>query len=359
MLALGQRLNLVPIQRAKLYRDNGLLIGGEKMAWLLGFFCAEGSCSFRPKDYSYTSFSNADLRLLEKAQDISEELFSKHGHIIFDKLSKVYALRFAAFTILYYFQSRCYTPDKKKRVPNEILNASKLLKLAFLRGYNDGGDGAHYTKITGHGGHRWDWEFQTFTTNSEVQAAGLLFLVQELLLPDQSFTVSTRPDKPTIYKIQLLRPNSNRPINDRALIHQRDLIEYHGYLYDFETEDHFFATGIGPVIVHNTDLLWRMMDYFGKDAYHHESGLVVHHPEPMKSVFDARVEKQFYLRHAQRCIENFLPVDLRMPSVILAVDPDPKHRELAAAQQKEFIAKGYMTAEGAALLNEEMQRAMA
>src|SRR5579875_3604386 len=62
----------------------------------------------------------------------------------------------------------------------------------------------------------------------------------------------------------------------------------------------------------DTDLLWRIMDAYGDDSYYHADDMIVYHPSPGGSSWDVRVEKLFYLRHKERCLKLFLPVDPRL-----------------------------------------------
>jgi FkbM family methyltransferase len=332
---VGDSLMITPTTSSKINRDTGLFVGGEDFAWLLGFFCAEGSCVASRGSY-YSTFSNKDVSLLKKARDICSSLLGKKGAVVsgdhrrlpphqerdggrlsrpFYKKDGVSSLRIPGRSIHHYFRDACYTSSKLKRVPNEVLNASLPVKVAFLRGYN-AGDGAHFTPSRGHGGHRWDYEFQSFTTNSQVLAAGLVHLVREVL-PTQKYSLRTRPDKPGVYSIRLLRPDSGREVAHRSTIHQKDIVSYDGYLYDLETEDHRFSTGIGPVTVHNTDLGWRLIDRFGEKSYLHAPDVRMVHPRQMQSQWDSRVEEKFYLRHRRRCLEEFAPVDPRLDQFVV------------------------------------------
>jgi glycosyltransferase involved in cell wall biosynthesis len=95
----------------------------------------------------------------------------------------------------------------------------------------------------------------------------------------------------------------------------------------------------------DTDLLWRIMDAYGDDSYYHADDMIVYHPSPGGSSWDVRVEKLFYLRHKERCLKLFLPVDPRLCQLVIAVDDDPVARAAAQRHLDEFIAAGLLTRE--------------
>lgn len=62
----------------------------------------------------------------------------------------------------------------------------------------------------------------------------------------------------------------------------------------------------------DTDLGWRMIDRFGESCYGHFADVGMVHPGRMQSMWDPRVEERFYLRHRERCLKQFAPVDPRL-----------------------------------------------
>jgi len=189
--------------------------------------------------------------------------------------------------------------DKRnKRIPWQILNASKDVKLAFLRGYNMA-DGLKSNPCR--------YEFKNFKTNSATLAAGLVFLIQSTTGQDFNITVeeSDRWGKSQFYYSINLLSDSSKGQNHRISIQKakevrelcaagvsqrqihrdtgisRTLIrkvqkgylptgshhlskpsnevkkiieipDYDGWFYDLETESGTFHCGIGLGWVHNS-----------------------------------------------------------------------------------------------------------
>jgi GDP-D-mannose dehydratase len=101
---------------------------------------------------------------------------------------------------LRFIYKEVYTIDKYKRVPKKILNSSKEVQLAFLKGYN---------KADGLKANRCTYEFKNFKTNSEVLAQGLLFLISNTTSQDYNITFEKDEKYKGYYSINLLTPISN------------------------------------------------------------------------------------------------------------------------------------------------------
>lgn len=106
----------------------------------------------------------------------------------------------------------------------------------------------------------------------------------------------------------------------------------------------------------DTDFEWRVQAAGMK--YEHWDGITVHHPEHMKAVWDPRVERLFYERWKDKCLELFLPVDLRMPLYMMAFEKDLALRERAAIKIEEFTKAGYYRKEDVPRMIEEMKGLM-
>jgi glycosyltransferase involved in cell wall biosynthesis len=108
----------------------------------------------------------------------------------------------------------------------------------------------------------------------------------------------------------------------------------------------------------DTDLLWRMLDRYGEDSYLHADDMVVHHPLPGGSSWDPRVEYLFYMRHKERCIRMFVPVDPRLCQLILAVEDDNRIREQVMKQVEEFVRNGVITMKQVNYSVEELKKVL-
>ncbi|MBI2033520.1 MAG: GDP-mannose 4,6-dehydratase [Candidatus Liptonbacteria bacterium] len=181
-----------------------------------------------------------------------------------------------------------YNHDRTKRVPKSILNASKQIVLAFLRGYNVT-DGLKSNLCV--------YEFRNFKTNSATLAMGLWYLIEQTTGQDVNLTIETKDDGRIFYSLNMLSTvdNGEKEAEVRELvatgisqrgIHQmsgisrtfirkiqhggshvavhhlrKDSLEvkkiieiphYDGWFYDLETSSGEFHCGVGRIHVHNS-----------------------------------------------------------------------------------------------------------
>ena len=237
--------------------------GSEAIAWLKGFFSAEGCVSiFRDKrrDWVYDmSFSNKNRTLLDRVESIMKTDFNlevaSRSH---QSETNVFYIRYrhkklcSLFKGLFYYKS-------KKRVPREIINAPENIQKAFLEGYFDG-DGTVSTGTS----------YQKFSTNSWLLAQGLLILINQYL--GKSFSIETRDDKPNCLAVvvnqgSLKESSQNNNFKLRGLIRKIRRVDYNGYVYDLDVEGgrHSFNTGVGQIRVHNTVYDSKYCEYVLED----------------------------------------------------------------------------------------------
>ena len=226
--------------------------GNKEIAWLLGFFAAEGcACMFKKsgrKKCWDVSICNTNKQLIDKAEHIFAEFFNVHRSGFSKSPEGVYSIHFRDKRLYEFMRPRFYTADGKKRVPKEILNAPKKIQCSFLKGYFDG-DGESKKETT----YR-KTSYQRFSTNSWILAQGILILVSSAL--KKSFSIADRKDKPDIVAL-VVNHKSNKELSKlnskpRGLIKSKKEINYSGYLYDLVTSEGAFNCGVGQVRVHNT-----------------------------------------------------------------------------------------------------------
>lgn len=138
----------------------------EDKAWLMGFFLADGSSTFKERTQKYWSkrdncfhynkgircnwtLSKSKYEKLEKANKILFNEFNVVAKIHnFLKSSGVYKIQTDNSKLARWFSERFYTKKREKKVPLEILNSPKNIQIAFLNGFcygdsdNDSLDGA-------------------------------------------------------------------------------------------------------------------------------------------------------------------------------------------------------------------------
>ncbi len=141
-----------------------------------------------------------------------------------------------------FFRKNFYTSDGFKKVPEFIFYAPNKIKYSFLKGY-EVGDGSRFRGFK-------EAEFDAFTSKSQPLIAGLIWLVKEVT--GQTFSVHIRNDKPLITQV-LFNRKENENLKDIRRVKKILNYHYEGYVYDIETEDHRFYSGIGlPIELHNT-----------------------------------------------------------------------------------------------------------
>jgi hypothetical protein len=260
-LSLNQKVAFCDTKRIN-QQGNGLIfIGSEDLAWLYGFFSAEGS-SHRPPTGGYiVTLSQKTEPLLLKAKEIMYNELNCISSIVdaYDA-SNTKKLVCTNKSLFYYFREILYCGDEK-RVPDCILNAPHNIRYSFLKGYNQG-DGATWDNP------KRQFEFSQFTTISQILACGLSLLIDLTL--DQTYSVYTREDQPKNIQISLDKPTEEYDtdldeLDDFTIVKQKSLKKrspnivkrimdehYNGFVYDIETEDHTYACGIGQLKLHNT-----------------------------------------------------------------------------------------------------------
>jgi len=251
-LQIGDRLSMIDSKLNRKSENSNyerllppLFVGNLDLAWLYGFFAAEGHASIRKNRHGYFYLANTSEEMIEKAVEIVENNFHlKMRRCLSTKKDRygereVWLAGNCSRTLAEHFRSLFYTSGGNKKVPTCILNAPKKVKRAFLEGYNDG-DGVHEDRTT----------FAEFGTDSWCLAEGLRLLIKEIL--DRKCTIHARRDKPNFVKLWIPKNPDHPRMKDRFIIKRIEPVPYRGYLYDLETDDHTFTTGIGGFKVHNS-----------------------------------------------------------------------------------------------------------
>lgn len=102
-----------------------------------------------------------------------------------------------------------------------------------------------------------DMEY-VYEENSQLSAS---YMYSHLVQCGFSVSVSTHPEKPNIFRVTA----SKKPLeSDPKAVHTKYTVPYHGYVYDFTTDNHHFSSGIGELVVHNTDSVMTILN-LGED----------------------------------------------------------------------------------------------
>ena len=219
--------------------DRGLCnVISEDVAWLLGFYVAEGST---PKSPVHNRFevSNTEIEPLDKCKKIIREVFSLEPVIRkvsepTDTRKALYALSCASDTILAFFMHSCVCPKSRdKQVPIFVLNGNKDVKDAFLDGFWHG-DGNHANPD----------KPRKFFNNSWAVIAGIKFINE---VPTSVAISPARTDQLTLTEgnTKMFAANEIRKFYEGGVPE---------FLYDIETEAGTFVTAIGNIICHNSNM---------------------------------------------------------------------------------------------------------
>jgi len=214
-------------------------------ARIMGMFCGDGSCgSYDCPSGKKSSWAinNSDYSLLTYYQSLCEKVYPDYEWKILDTIgsSGVYKLvakgnSYGSIVKLVSMYRQMLYCDKEKIVPQDILCAPKEVKQSFWNGLYDA-DGIKKNET----GTRIDQK-------NQVSAATFALLGNAL---GYKVSINTRTDKPNIFRLTLTKGKQRR--NSDA-IKKMYPIEYQGYVYDFTTDNHRFQSGIGRLIVSNTD----------------------------------------------------------------------------------------------------------
>jgi intein/homing endonuclease len=246
----------------------------KKLAWIFGYFAAEGSASEKSKKHrkEMISFGSQNRLVIEKVKDIFEEILQEDLKIIedfdkrIDKKTYYYRIQRSSIVALFKYGFGLGSGSDGKKVPNFILNSEESIKLAFLNGYFEG-DGIKYEDP------RYKTHFQKISTKSIDLAIGIQYLFKGLSNKKRSrFNKKIehvywlyRKDKPGIVDLRF-QSVKEKEFNNFSLakIKRINKIKYDGPVYDLEVDgSHNFLDAEGLILVHNTDSL--MFLYKKKD----------------------------------------------------------------------------------------------
>jgi len=246
------------------------------LAWLFGYYAAEGSASERSKVHrkEMVSFGSQNLRVIERVKAIFEKITGDDLSIIenFDartgKMMHYYRVQRASIVALFAYAFGLGRGSGGKRVPEIILNSSEKLKRAFLDGYFEG-DGLSWRDP------RYRTHFQKISTKSPELALGVQYLFKSLSSRQKNafgkriehVSWLYRKDKPGIIDMRFQATKTKEFTNFcPAKIKMIRKIAYDGPVYDLEVEGaHNFVDAEGLILVHNTDSIFLLMGNKSKE----------------------------------------------------------------------------------------------
>jgi len=249
-ITVGQRVSVPHFENRAKYHNSGLFIGSTDLAWLYGFFVADGCITNyhhprgRVKDPTKgrtecVVFDNTNQRLIDRAIEVLDKELNTNA---FCDEKTDGGIRVCCYgKEIYDHFKQFYTASKEKKIPYWILNSPERIKEAFISGYLDG---------DGHLEGAWTESQFSFSESSHSVIMGLLWMIKGL--EGRSWSVLTRADKPKAVEVRVNKGKNNRKIDPR-MVKKLDRLHYQGWLYDLEVEGgHKFSAGIGPIRVHNS-----------------------------------------------------------------------------------------------------------
>jgi len=219
-------------------QKHNFFLGREDLAWLYGFFTAEGSVT---ADMRSISLANLNEGLILRTKEVFEDYFNRPMYLIHEKEKGMHKVECSDVAIGRFLRDKFYTCEGQKKVPSEIIVAPTRIKLEFLKGYN-AGDGDKSDA---------DHEFQSFACGCQIEAMGLIYLLKSIGL--NSYSIDVREDKPDYVQISINKQLYER--GARGKIKKIIDFPYEGYLCDIETESHHFTAGVGNFKLHNSDVV--------------------------------------------------------------------------------------------------------
>ncbi len=248
----------------------------EDLAWLLGYYAAEGSVSdvhTKTGRKCLLSFGSQDRNIIEKVKGILDAKTGMPASIIedFDPRinKKMYYFRVQCLPVVALFQNAfgCGKGSSFKKVPLFIFTSEEKLREAYIRGYLEG-DGNKARDM------RYKTHFTRFCTNSKELAMGLAYLLKasKHLFHARGKEIkhvswNYRADKPKVNNLRLQSAKESMENFCFAEIKSIEETESEGFVYDLEVEgSRNFVDAEGMILVHNTDSIFLALDGKSKSS---------------------------------------------------------------------------------------------
>jgi RecA/RadA recombinase len=213
------------------------------IAWILGYFCAEGSINKNSKKRFHLSDTKiSNINILEYKLKNNFSVYIKRKTTTYKKKNwaDIHIISISRNDILASLLNSCVdTFTKDKKIPKEILNAKKPILESFLDGYK-AGDG-NKTLIN-----------YSFSSSSLLMISGIAHIFNSLKFKyhiNSNYRKNRKNIKPE-YNITQVKQNIKKINRITKMIE----LPPTKYLYDIETEDGTFVGGAGFIIHHNSHM---------------------------------------------------------------------------------------------------------
>jgi DNA polymerase elongation subunit (family B) len=258
--------SLIGTKNAKSGKISRYWVLDNDLAWLLGFYSAEGSVSdiISKKGRKFVlSFGSQDKKKIERVKHVLESKTGRSSNIIKDydhRISKYmfyYRVQCMPVVALFQYAFGCGKGSEFKKVPWFVFSAEESIRRHFVKGYLDGDGNSSVDK-------RYKTHFMRFSTKSKELAEGLCFMLKTLKHKSNVWDHKVehvawyyRKDKPKINGLRLQSAKESKENFCLAEIRSIEKIPGKDHVYDIEVEgSHNFADAEGMILVHNTDSIF-------------------------------------------------------------------------------------------------------
>jgi len=242
-----------------------------EFAWILGFYCGDGSASDGSKEM--ISFGGQDKENIKKVKKFFDEKLDEGLALVEDVDSrtgnKMYYYRIQRKPLVRFFVEGLGAGKESsgKKVPNIILNGDEDLKESFIQGYFE----ADGSKEKEHDS-RYNSESIRFSTKSSYLANQVQYILKQLDLGENRYgrkindvSYKYRDDKPEIKSIRNTAARgpefSEQDFTPATINHIEEVKPTKNKVYDLEVEgEHNFVDAEGMILVHNTDSVFLSGD---------------------------------------------------------------------------------------------------
>ena len=235
-----------------------------ELAWILGFYCGDGSASKRDKQM--ISFGGQDKSNIRRVKRFFDEILDEELSLIEDIDSrtgnKMYYYRIQRKPVVSLFVEGLDAGkgSSGKKVPEVIINGHEQLKESFVEGYFE----ADGSRDKDHDS-RYNSENMQFSTKSTDLANQVHYILKQLELGENGYgrpindvSFKYRSDKPQIKSIRNTAPKApeyaKKDFTPAKINNIEKVSPTKKKVYDLEVKgEHNFVDAEGLILVHNTD----------------------------------------------------------------------------------------------------------
>lgn len=221
-------------------------LNNDELSWLVGIYASSGYLDY-PSNTLLIRHVNCNL-----INRVSQLLNNHFGNLDLsvNLLDSIYILTVDG-NLNSYFMKKWISITNNNKIPYWIFNSNNKTKISFIEGFIHGHLNPKYNYIK-HSGYEVTYKV---TLNNQLLATMFHYLFR-------SIGLSVYTNSNLIKQFQIIG-TSNKTQHINSVVNK--IYEYSDktqYVYDIETENHHFGSGIGNIIVHNTDSVFIKFDMY-------------------------------------------------------------------------------------------------